>query len=221
MIKLPEVMEFRYSEPQWNEIKAVVRDARLDVDQITRRSMEAVVSMYLPQRALNRQRLSRDELKTLRDDAENLRGRIARALAMQVNVKNAGPLDIPLRGVDRDMLAATSDYFAELRQTLDHQIKHVGTRTRRDSARKPERDVFWTDLLLLWCDIGGKPHGLAAARFLIAASKPTVSADASIKTKKPVGAGASIKTVLRWLDRGKETVSNIIEDARSVVGPRR
>jgi len=95
MIEVAEFKEFRYSEPQWSELKAVVRDARLDVDQITlrvtRRSMEVAASAYLPQRTIKRQRLSRDELKVLREDAENLRARIAGALAVHINIKNVGP----------------------------------------------------------------------------------------------------------------------------------
>ena len=90
MIGFAEFEEFRYSEPQWNEINAVVRDARLDVDQI-RRTMESAASVYLPQRTINRQRLNRDELKVLRKGAKNLRARIAGALAAHINIKNVGP----------------------------------------------------------------------------------------------------------------------------------
>jgi hypothetical protein len=170
--------------------------------------MEVAASAYLPQRTIKRQRLSRDELKVLREDAENLRARIAGALAVHINIKNVGPHSYPQPGVDHDMLDATRDFFAKLADTLDRQIEKAETRTRRDNARKTERDEFWTSLLVLWCDIGGKPHGLAAARFLIAASKP-------------VGADASINTVLRWLERRKESVSKLITEIRSVVGPRR
>jgi hypothetical protein len=101
MIEFAEFEEFRYSEPQWSELKAVVRGARLDVDQITlqvtRRTMEFAASAYLPQRTINRQRLSRDELKVLRKDAENLRARIASALAVHINIKNVGPHSYPRR----------------------------------------------------------------------------------------------------------------------------
>jgi hypothetical protein len=220
MIEFAEFEEFRYSEPQWSELKAVVRDARLDVDQI-RRTMEFAASVYLSQRTINRQRPNRDELKVLRKDAENLRTRIAGALAVHINIKNVGPHSYPQPGVDRDMLDATPDFFVKLAHTLDRQIEKAETRTRRDNARKTERDEFWTDLLVFWCNIGGKPHGLAAARFLIAASKP-------------VGADASIKTVLQWLQRRKESVSKLTTEIlskltteilsteiRSVVGPRR
>jgi len=212
MIEFAEFEEFRYSEPQWSKLKAVVLDARLDVDQI-RRTMEFAASVYLPHRTINRQRRNRDELKVLRKDVENLRARIPGALAVHIKSKNGGPHRFPLPGVDDDLLDATLVYFARLADTLDRQIEKAETRTRRDNARKTERDEFWTSLLVLWCDIGGKPHGLAAARFLIAASKP-------------VGADASINTVLQWLERRKETVSELITEIliteiRSVVGPRR
>jgi len=144
----------------------------------------------------------------LREDVENLRARIAGAVAVHINVKNVGPYRLPQPGTDYNMLDAPPVYFARLADTLDRQIEKAETRTRRNNARKTERDEFWTSLLVLWCDIGGKPHGVAAARFLIAASKP-------------VGAGASVKTVLRWLERQKESVSKLITEIRSVVGPRR
>jgi hypothetical protein len=198
MIEFAEFEEFRYSEPQWAEIKAVVRDARLDVDEI-RRTMEFAASVYLPQMTINRQRRNRGELKVLRRDVKNLRARIRGALAVHIKSKNGGPHRFPQPGVDDDLLDATTAYFARLVDTLDRQIEKAETRTRRDNARKTERDEFWTTLLVLWCDIGGQPHGLAAARFLIAASKP-------------VGADATIKTVSQWLQRRKETVSKLIAD---------
>ena len=207
MIEFAEFEEFRYSEPQWAEIKAVVRDARLDVDQI-RRTMEFAASVYLPQMTINRQRRNRGELKVLRRDVKNLRARIRGALAVHIKSKNGGPHRFPQPGVDDGMLHATSVYFAKLVDTLDRQIEKAKMPTRQDNAPKTERDEFWTTLLVLWCDTGGKPHGLAAAHFLIAASKP-------------VGAGASVKTVLRWLERQKESVSKLITEIRSVVGPRR
>jgi hypothetical protein len=197
MIEFAEFEEFRYSEQEWSELKAVVRHARLDVDQI-RRTMEFAASVYLPQRTINRQRLNRDKLKVLRKDAKNLRARIADALAVHIKSKNGGPQRFPQPGVGDDMLHATSVYFAKLEDTLDRQIEKAETRTRRDNARKTERDEFWTTLLVLWCDIGGKPRGAAAARFLIAASKP-------------VG-DANIKAVLKWLELRKETVSKLIAD---------
>ena len=131
-----------------------MRDARLDVDQITlrvtRRSMEVAASAYLPQRPIKRQRLSRDELNVLREDAENLRARIAGALAVHINIKNVGSHSYPQPGVDHDMLDATpvmgeektrtckvpEGYFAKLADTLDRQIEKAETRTRRNNRKK-------------------------------------------------------------------------------------
>jgi hypothetical protein len=98
-----------------------------------------------------------------------------------------------------DILRYAMSGGLKLEDTLDRQIEKAKMPTRQDNARKTERDEFWTTLLVLWCDIGGKPHGSAAARFLIAASKP-------------VGADTTIDTVLQWLKRGKETVSELIAD---------
>ena len=174
MIKVAQFEEFRYSEPDFDAIKVVVPDAlRHQFDQvITRRSMEAVLSAYIPQDVINDQRQSREELETLRADAETLRTRIAAALALQLNIKNVGPLAIPHSGVGHDMLDATSNYFTKLSHALDHRIAKAAPRSRKDNARKAERDKLLTALLALWIDIGGKPRGKAAANFLFAASKP-------------------------------------------------
>ena len=118
MIGFAEFEEFRYSEPQWNEINAVVRNPCLDVDHF-RRTMECAASVYLPQRTINRQRLSRDELKVLRKDAKNLRARIAGALAVHIKSKNVGPYRLPQPGADHNMLDATPDFFVKLAHTLD------------------------------------------------------------------------------------------------------
>ena len=65
MIKLPEFVDFKYSEPEWDQIKGVVRDAlRREFDQIDGDwTWRSAASVYLPRGALNRQRLSRDELE--------------------------------------------------------------------------------------------------------------------------------------------------------------
>ena len=38
------------------------------------------------------------------------------------------------------------------------------------------RDLFWSDLLAIWCQIGGKETGADAADFLIAVSVPVFNA---------------------------------------------
>ena len=108
---------------------------------------------------------------------------------MHFNIKDVGPRTIPHNDVDPDMLDTTSDYFTKLIQNLDRQIKNAWTRTRRDNARKHERNAFWAQLLVIWFELGGEPRSrTAAAKFLIAASKP-------------VGAHESVETVSKWLYR--------------------
>jgi hypothetical protein len=64
------------------------------------------------------------------------------------------------------------------------------------NARKSDRDRCWGELLAIWVELGGKPHGSAAADFLRAASKPAM--------------GSVVPTyasVVKWLGRrqGKST----------------
>jgi len=59
----------------------------------------------------------------LREDVENLRARIAGAVAVHINVKNIGPYRLPQPGTDYNMLDAPPVYFARLADTLDRQIE--------------------------------------------------------------------------------------------------
>jgi hypothetical protein len=206
-----EVALVTYTDTQWNEIRTVVRDTLgLDADQIKRQvtpvigecsiagieplwsRIETAATAYRLHDAVNQP--SRDVLDTLREDAEKLRVRIIKAIAVPVRTK--GPLvhPLPLNGVDADMVPATSHYFRKLIRTIDGQIKLA--RSRRNSARKTGRNQFWNALLAIWCELGGKPNGVAAARFVIAASEP-------------LGAGDSIETVVKWLDRQRKTPKSV------------
>ena len=89
-------------------------------------------------------------------------------------------------GVDRDMLDATSDYFAKLTRNLDRQIKQANERAGTMHA-SPNAITSGTSCLRSGANSAGKPTGEAAASFLIAASKP-------------VGADASITTIVKWLE---------------------
>jgi hypothetical protein len=116
--------------------------------------MEFAASAYLPQRTINRQRLSRDELKVLREDAENLRARIASALAVHINVKNKGPHSYPQPGVDRDMLDATRDFFVKLAHTLHrHSVSRAPMSGGSGPSAKPRSTAFTTNktrFFLFW-----------------------------------------------------------------------
>jgi hypothetical protein len=194
-----------YSDAQWDRIKIAVRDALgLNADQIDitgslslRDRIETIVSMYLFQSASTRQSPRRAELIALRKDAETLRARIIDALAVLLRVIDDG-LDAPalLRpGVDGDMMIVINDFFTKLAPNLDRQIKQAGE--RGDNARKTARDHCWSELLAIWCDLGGKATGKATASFLIAASRPVMGS-----------AVPDITSVMRWLERRQNKTAN-------------
>ncbi|MET4152004.1 hypothetical protein [Bradyrhizobium barranii] len=196
---------FAYTDQQWDRIKVAVDRLGLDADQIERIEIERTVgitrglrnhietaaSMYLFQSANARQRPRRAELIALRNDAENLRNSIIAALAVQVKYGDTARL-LLRQGVDGDMETATRDYFTKLVRNLDRQIEGAGQ--RGDNARKTARDQCWSELLAIWCDLGGKPRGRAAAEFLWVASKPVMGK-----------AVRSFMSVVRWLERRLST----------------
>lgn len=198
-----EFVNFTYSDAQWSAIKVVVREALGgDADRIKRQvthgditgtltlrdDIETAASVYRVDAADARQSPGRAELIAIRDDAERLRARITDAFAVQIGVGyGLGLTPWPRPGVTRDLLDATGDHFAMLRRALDRQIERAGS--RGDNARKPARDEFWSKLLTLWVEIGGKPSGTAAARFLCTAVGPVMS-------KSP-----TVPSIMRWLER--------------------
>jgi hypothetical protein len=214
---------FTYSEPERDAIRAVIREVlSVDADQIERQitpvighysirgtetlwsRIETVATAYRLHGSVNGRSLRRDKLDALRKDAEKLRDRIINAIAVPVGTKG-DPLvhPVPLNGVDADMPPATSHYFSKLLRTLDRQIKLAGS--SRDNARKTARNKVWSELLAIWCELGGKP-GRAAARFVIAASKPA-GAGPSVKASRR-SAEKEIKTVEKWFERRQSKTVN-------------
>lgn len=192
-----ELEHFDYTDPQWDRIKVVFRD-RLGIDadqterQITpvirkslRSCIEFAVSQYGP--ATKRHRA---ELIALRKAAKKLRDGIVDAFAVEVEIvgkPNSFARHL-LPGVEGDMERATREYFDRLLPNLDRQIELAGR--RGDNARKAARDHCWSELLAIWCDLGGKPRGVEAAEFLWVASRPVMH-----------GAVPAHKSVVRWLER--------------------
>jgi hypothetical protein len=188
---------FTYTEQQWDRIKVAVRDALgLDADQIEREitpvihkslrsCIEHAVSEYSPAATKRR----RAELSALRKNIENQRASHIDAFTVEVDRKGGMFAVMLLPGVDADMVTATNDYFRKLERNLDRQIEQPGQRGG-DNARKTARDHCWSELLAIWCDLGGKPRGVAAAEFLWVASK-SVMGDAV----------PSHKSIVQWLER--------------------
>jgi hypothetical protein len=179
--------------------------------------IETVATAYRLHGAINGRRPRRDKLVALRKSAEKLQTRIIDAIAVPVGTKG-DPLvhPVPLDGVDADMLPATRHYFSELLRTLDRQLKLAGS--RRDSARKTAREKVWEELLAIWCELGGKPRRRAAARFLIAASKPVSAPRRSVKASRR-SLEKEIKAAEKWLERRSSKSVNKASRG-SVVEPR-
>ena len=120
---------FTYTDVQWNDIKTVFRDElSLDADQIERQKtfhyygdfegsalvtqplrkrIEIQVDQYSLHSEVNRLSPRRDDLDTLRENAENLRDRIIDRVAGPFGTQYVVVLDPSLHGVDADMVSAT------------------------------------------------------------------------------------------------------------------
>jgi hypothetical protein len=188
---------FRYTDQEWDRIGACLRDRLgIDADQTEREltpfmrkslrsCIEFAVGQYSP--ATKRRRA---ELIALRKAAKELRDDIVDAFAVEVEIVGQPNSFFRrlLPGVDADMETASSDYFGKLLRNLDRQIEQA--EQRGDNARKTARDECWSELLTIWCDLGGKPRGVAAAEFLWVASKPVMH-----------DAVPAHKSVVQWLER--------------------
>jgi hypothetical protein len=215
---------FDFSDEQWSAVKTVIRDELgLDADQIKRpvtlktldpvfiagipasilmqplrERIQHAVSMYFFHSSVSRQRPRRAALDALRENTETLRAGIVAALTLPVGTKiDPVPHAMLLDGVDDDMLIATRDYFRKLIRNIDGQIEQAGR--RGDNARKNARDQCWNELLAIWCELGGKPTGKAAATFLIAASKPAMGS-----------AVPTLTSVVQWLERRQNKAAKTV-----------
>jgi hypothetical protein len=190
-----------YSEPEWNDIKTVVRDGLgLDADRIERQitpvigegdyqfsttgmeslreRIQTAASVYIAFSALERQMAGRKArikvLTAVRDDAVTLREKIIAALATTIGVKGrlANAVRVPLLGVDPDMLSSTERFIAKLNSNVERMIATLENAHTTVNSSKTGRDMFWSRALAIWIDIGGKETGVHTADFLIAVSKP-------------------------------------------------
>jgi hypothetical protein len=80
-------------------------------------------------------------------------------------------------------------------------IEQAGS--RRHNARKPARDKCWRELLAVWCDLGGEPHGLGAATFIRAASLPVMGS-----------AVPSLASIVQWLERRQNATVSAVKPLR-------
>ena len=137
----------------------------LDADQIrvtlrgTRANHRGVASAYLPHERDQPPATGREELEALRKDAENLRARIASATrGARSTSKMSRPHSYPQTGVDArhaDTRPATTSPSCCAPSTA--RSSKAETRPATTHARPNARVL--DQLLVIWCDIGGKPSG--------------------------------------------------------------
>jgi hypothetical protein len=210
-----EAVPFTYSDTQWNKMKAVVQKARnRDADEIVlegtsvdgtkhdvtlRIEIEGAARVHLARdkvmRSLPTQMAFRATLTDLCENAERLRDGINRSRAFRASHSGYSP--------DKDMLVATDAYFEKVLRNLNGIIDALGPpRKKSGSAASTNlgRNLFWSDLLAIWCQIGGGTTGDdigKAADFLIAVSGAVFSA-------MPDGEQDAVPvrpSVIRWLKR--------------------
>jgi hypothetical protein len=206
------MIEFKYSEPDWGEIKAVVRDVLgLDADRIVvestrmdgtphgvrlRTKIEGTAQVHLARdaalRKLPTQLALRKHLTVIRKDAERLWDGIDESRLFWASHNDYAP--------EKEMLEATDVYFEKLLRNLDGIIAALGPprkKTGSAASRNMGRDLFWSDELSIWYKIGGRKTGVDAADFLIAVSTPVFRA-------MPRGARSAVPerlSVIQWLRR--------------------
>jgi len=185
------VVNFSFSNAKWQPIRGVIRNVwGIDADEIVlesgsmdgtrhdmtlRTEIEGTASIHLARdkvmRSLPTQMAFRRHLKDLRDDAECLRNGLVRSRVFWFRLNDYVH--------DNDMLIATDDFFEKLLRNLDGIILAIGPPRRKTgsaASKNMGRDLFWSDLLAIWCKIDGEETGGDAADFLMAVSKPVFSA---------------------------------------------
>jgi hypothetical protein len=206
------------SEGAWTEIKDLVhRTLAKNADQLgitgelggggsLRILIEVEAGMYIdrsdPDSDLNHSRASRqariDKMIALRDNAMMIRDSI---VASGMNgVEGSDELRLP--HVEANMLDASNAYIRKLTAWIDlmrsPRISIGATPTVEPSsnASKVNREEYWSGLLVIWTEIGGKQTGAAAADFLIAASRPLLGAEVP-----------TFRSVVQWLDRRQKKLA--------------
>jgi hypothetical protein len=175
---------FTLSDSEWAPIKRAVGVLGVDADRVPlqrrgplynltlRSEIETAATIHLLRSPimdnLPTAKALADFLVALRQDAEDLRSKIARSHIFRS--------DIGSHKADPDMERLSHQFFSKLLHNIDGRIAALGTPRKHKSAKKAGRDLFWEDILSIWREIGGKPTGVDSADFIIAVSKPVFDA---------------------------------------------
>ena len=144
------------------------------------------------------------QLKLLRKDAENLRTRIIDALACSHHRRDTASRPMRLNGVDADMLTVDRRATSPSCWATSTARSSRPDATRRTTHARPTAMGSGTSCWRSGANIGGKPTGMAAASFLIAASKPVCAAQSRPSSRSCNGLNvASDKAAKRLRRRDK------------------
>ena len=206
------VERFAYSKREWGDIKTVVRDVLdRDADQLVlesartdgtkhdvtlRAKIEGTAFVHLARdramRSLPSQMAFMDSLTRLREYAKRLQDGIDRLRPFRAKHNDYSP--------DMDMEVEADIFFDKLLRNFDGIIDALGPprkKTGSAASKNMGRDLFWEELILVWCKIGGEETGLNAADFLIAASVPVFKA----MPRDARDAVPQRQSVIQWLRR--------------------
>jgi hypothetical protein len=192
---------FAYSDPQWDTIKTVIRDALdVDADQALRCRIESAATVHVLRSAFKSQtaghKTNIKRLVALRDRTKALRDDMIDALAPSFT--KAGIVHRPIPH-NVEPLAETEDATATLVSVIEASIAAQRPQPAANTS-KQIRDQFWSEALAIWVDIGGAETGIAAANFLVEVSKPVfrkVRADNGHKTTASLP--QNYNSVVEWL----------------------
>lgn len=177
--------DFTYSPEQWARIARVVskligKDA--EGWEFLRAQIEIEANMLInhsdPNSRLNRLGANHqariEKMIALRDNAVSIRDSIVASHTLRD--EDNKPL---MHRVEANMLDACEAYINKLTIKIDFmRAPRISIRPPRiepaSNASKTNRQQLWTDLLAIWCEIGGNESGADAADFLIAASTPVI-----------------------------------------------
>jgi hypothetical protein len=203
---------FAYAKREWSDIKTVVRDvldrdadqlvlesARMDgtkCDETLRAMIEGTASVHLARdrvmRSLPSQMAFREQLTVLRENTKRLQDGIDRLRPFRATHNGYSP--------DRDMEAESDMFFDKLLRNFDGIIEALGPphkKTGSAASKNMGRDLFWAEVIAIWCKIGGVETGADAADFLIAVSVPVFNAMPSHERDEV----PERQSVIQWLRR--------------------
>ena len=152
-----EPFTFGFDEPQWVKIGDAVHEGLgVDPDPALRERIEKLVALHIRFRHL-------PELLAKRDDYEK---RLASFAARRAWLRSSLGYAATTERMDADEAA-----LIEKKRKLDALIAELPAPPSYRPNSTAARNLFWSDLIVIWSDIGGRESSAYAADFLIAVSE--------------------------------------------------